>query len=211
MLESNEFDPRSRSLATGGNLDECVLNALPAGKGLTKEDIFRTFEPQVVTRQPRPDRVGKKGAVPVDFVEFRDKQGLLRYAINVDGYDGPKLPKSSFNSEPTARVIPVSVTAVEVWAALEADPEFQAGMERAGADFAAGRFEPVPPAPKEAPEPTASDRAAWKEALADPRFKAALDEGLGHVAQGITRPWKPRAVSVRGESEGAEPEPGLPS
>jgi len=59
-------------------------------RALTKEQIFKTFQPQVVRREPRPDRVGKEGVPPfVDFVEFRDEQGRLRYAINKDYYEGP--------------------------------------------------------------------------------------------------------------------------
>jgi hypothetical protein len=59
-------------------------------RALTREQIFETFQPEIVRREPRQDRAGKEDVPPfVDFVEFRDKQGTLRYAINAAYYEGP--------------------------------------------------------------------------------------------------------------------------
>ena len=71
-------------------------------RALTKEGIFKTFKLQVARREPRPDRVGKEGVPPfIDFVEFRDKQGVLRYATPVAHYDGPKI----FSSESSPHLL----------------------------------------------------------------------------------------------------------
>ncbi|HUD04604.1 MAG TPA: hypothetical protein VMR59_01300 [Patescibacteria group bacterium] len=70
-------------------------------RALTKEGIFKTFKLQVARREPRPDRVGKEGVPPfIDFVEFRDKQGVLRYATPVAHYDGPKIFSSESSPQP---------------------------------------------------------------------------------------------------------------
>jgi hypothetical protein len=62
-------------------------------RALTKEEIIQTFwPPKIVRREPRPERVGEKG-VPsfINFVEFRDEQGVLRYAMNAAHYEGPEM------------------------------------------------------------------------------------------------------------------------
>ena len=77
-------------------------------KALTKEEIFQTFTPRKVTREPRPDRVGKEGVPPfVDFVEFRDQQGVLRYATPVVPSDGPEI--SEVSASPTLQEGPTTI------------------------------------------------------------------------------------------------------
>jgi len=40
-----------------------------------------------------------------------------------------------------------------------------------------------------APAFVSTSYQAWQDALSDPKFKAALNEGLADVAAGRTRPW----------------------
>lgn len=92
-------------------------------RALTKEQIINTFQPQVVRREPRPDRVGREG-VPafIDFVEFRDEQGRLRYATPADHYEGPQIGLQSDSASSHVLLdAPRPLEDPDIIAAIEAD------------------------------------------------------------------------------------------
>jgi hypothetical protein len=68
-------------------------------RGLTREEIFQTLTPKRITCKPRPERV-RVGAVPVDFVTFRNGQGVLVYATPAAYYGGPEVNEGRAEAEP---------------------------------------------------------------------------------------------------------------
>jgi hypothetical protein len=106
---------------------------------LTREEIIQKFTPQRVIREPRPDGVQRR-AIPVEFVEFRDKRGRLRLAIPAVHYDGPPVDA---DSDVTGSTIEPLMRTADVWIASVPAPTDKRlppfGNENAWAEFEAAQ------------------------------------------------------------------------
>ena len=75
-------------------------------QALTREQIFETFTPTREWIKPREERVRQRlvSANPVEFVVFKDGQGVLRYATPAAYYDGPEFGQVSTAPELSPQV-----------------------------------------------------------------------------------------------------------